>query len=251
MEDKNNQMSDALSKYINNKNELFSKEALNKMRSPEKLDSILPITDPISWLGLIAIGILVLSIIYWSIYGSFTIKVDGMGLITASKTVVNEAIVKEESNLGYDVQNCSKKHIGTTKDLSGVLYVSVEKGKRIKPGMTILLAPNSVDTSKDGCLLGKVCAVSEYPVSTQEIQNRLRIDSLSQWIISSQQTALMEVSFDLIKDSASKSGYLWTSSGGEHPLVTDGSFCKGSIIIERRPPFEKVFYKLSQWLRTW
>ena len=71
--------------------------------------------------------------------------------------------------------------------------------------MTILLAPNSVDTSKDGCLLGKVCAVSEYPVSTQEIQNRLRIDSLSQWIISSQQTALMEVSFDLIKDSASKS----------------------------------------------
>ena len=69
-----------------------------------------------------------------------------MGLITASKTVVNEAIVKEESNLGCDVQNYPKKHIGTTKDLSGVLYVSVEKGKRIKPGMTILLAPNSVDT---------------------------------------------------------------------------------------------------------
>lgn len=32
--------------------------------------------------------------------------------------------------------------------------------------------------------------------------------------------------------------------------ITPGSFCTGSIIIERKPPTEKVFYKLSQWLRS-
>jgi biotin carboxyl carrier protein len=330
MEQTNN---DIISKYTKNKNEIFSTEALNKMRSPEKLDTVLPITDSISWMGLISIGVLVFSIILWSIYGSFTVKVDGMGLIIDSKGIVNitsayggkldklytypgksikagepiahiiqaqetavtrmakygtelstndrdvlnrvheydmrrhqenaaefiysdydgivnEVLVDEGSNLSGGMPICSIRLTGTAKDLKGVLYVPVEKGKRIKPGMTIQLAPNGVDTSQSGSLLGTVRAVSEYPVSNQAIQKRLGIDSLSQWIISSQQSALMEVSFDLVKDPVSKSGYLWTSSIGKHPLVTAGSFCKGSIIIERRPPIEKVFYKLSQWLRT-
>ncbi|MBP5470584.1 MAG: hypothetical protein J6Z11_15225 [Candidatus Riflebacteria bacterium] len=332
MEDKQNN-NDILSKYTKNKKEIFSSEALNKMRSPEKLDTVLPITDSISWMGLIAIGVLVFSIILWSIYGSFTVKVDGMGLIIDSKGIVNitsayggkldklytypgdiiksgeriahlvqaqeiaatrmakygtelstndrdvlnrvheydmrrhqenaaeyiysdydgivnEVLVDEGTTLGAGMPVCSIRLTGTSKDLKGFLYVPVEKGKRIKPGMTIQLAPNGVDTSQSGSLLGTVRAVSQYPVSTQAIQKRLGIDSLSQWIISSQQSALMEVSFDLVKDPTSESGYLWTSSIGNHPLVTAGSFCNGSIIIERCPPIEKVFYKLSQWLRT-
>ena len=325
--------SDILSKYTKKRNEIFSKEALNKMRSPEKLDTVLPITDPISWLGLIAIEVMVISIILWSIFGSFTVKVDGMGLIIDSKGIVNltstyggkldklyiypgkiiktgepiahivqaqenastrmvkygtelsqndrevlnrvheydmhrhqenvaefvysdydgiinEVLVNEGTTLNGGMPICSICLIGNSKDLKGVLYVSVEQGKRIKPGMSIQLAPNGVDTSQSGSLLGSVRDVSDYPVSTQGIQKRLGIDSLSQWIISSQQTALMEVSFDLVKDPESESGYLWTSSIGEHPQITAGSFCRGSIIIERRPPLQKVFYKLSQWLRT-
>ena len=325
--------SDILSKYTKNKNEIFSKEALNKMRSPEKLDTVLPITDPISWLGLIAIEVMVISIILWSIFGSFTVKVDGMGLIIDSKGIVNltstysgkldklyiypgkniksgetiahvvqaqenastlmakygtelsqndrevlnrvheydmhrhkenvaeyvlsdydgivnEVLVDEGSTLSGGMPICSIRLVGTSEDLKGILYVPVEQGKRIEPGMTIQLAPNGVDTSQSGSLLGTVRSVSQYPVSNQGIQKRLGIDSLSQWIISSQQTALMEVSFDLVKDPSSESGYLWTSSIGDHPLITAGSFCTGSIIIERRPPLQKVFYKLSQWLRT-
>ena len=334
MEDKIKQSNnDILSKYTKNRNEIFSREALNKMRSPEKLDTVLPITDPISWLGLIAIGVMIFSIILWSIYGSFTVKVDGMGLIIDSKGIVNitsvfggkldklytypgekikvgepiahivqaqenaatrmakygtelstndrevlnrvheydmhrhqqnaaeyvysdyegivnEVLVDEGTTLGSGMPICSIRLIGSSKDLKGILYVPVDKGKRIKPGMTIQLAPNGVDTSQSGSLLGTVRNVSQYPVSTQAIQKRLGIDSLAQWIISAQQSALMEVSFDLVKDPTSESGYLWTSSIGDHQPVTAGSYCTGSIIIERRPPIQKVFYKLSQWLRT-
>lgn len=335
MEDKGNQNndSDILSKYTKTNKEIFSPEALNKMRSPEKLDTVLPITDPISWMGLIAIGFLTFSIILWSIFGSFTVKVDGLGLIIDSKGIVsitsaysgkldklythpgdtikagepiahiiqvrenavtsmakhgpelstserdvlnrvheynilrhqknvaeyiysdydgivNEIFVNKGSFLSSGMPICSIRLVDNTESLKGFLYVPVEKGKRVKPGMTIQLAPNGVDVSQSGCLLGTVRTVSQYPVSTQAIQKRLGIDLLSQWIISSQNSALMEVSFDLVKDPSSKSGYLWTSSIGEHPLVSAGSFCTGSIIIERRPPIEKVFYKLSQWLRT-
>ena len=53
-------------------NKIFSREALNKLRSPEKLDTLLPITTPINWMALIAIGILFIFssfVVYiWSIY---------------------------------------------------------------------------------------------------------------------------------------------------------------------------------------
>ncbi|MBR1858627.1 MAG: hypothetical protein IJ797_03945, partial [Selenomonadaceae bacterium] len=73
---------------------------------------------------------------------------------------------------------------------------------------------------------------------------------LAQWFIEQQKSSLMEIRFDLVKNNDDDSGYLWTSSVGEHKPITAGSFCTGSVIIERRPPIEKVFYKLSQWLRS-
>ena len=41
-----------------------------------------------------------------------------------------------------------------------------------------------------------------------------------------------------------------TSVVGEYKPITAGSFCTGSIIIDRTPPIERVFYKVSQWLRS-
>ena len=39
-------------------NQIFSQEALDKLRSPEKLDTMLPITTPVSWPALIAVLVL-------------------------------------------------------------------------------------------------------------------------------------------------------------------------------------------------
>ena len=139
---------------------------------------------------------------------------------------------------------------GGRKDLTGILYIPVDKGKRVKPGQSIQLAPNGVDVSQSGSLIGVVRSVSQYPVSMQSVQNRLGNDHLSQFILQAQQSAVMEVTFDLVKDENSESGYLWTSTVGDHAPITAGSFCTGSIIIERQPPIQKVFYKLSQWLRN-
>ena len=135
-------------------------------------------------------------------------------------------------------------------ELKGILYIPVAKGKRVQSGQTIQLVPNGVDVSQTGSLLGTVRSVSQYPVTPQSMQKTLGNEQLAQWILRTQQSAVMEVSFDLVKDPGSESGYLWTSSVGEHKPITAGSFCTGSIIIERRPPIEKVFYKLSQWLRN-
>lgn len=135
-------------------------------------------------------------------------------------------------------------------ELTGVFYVPVDKGKQIEPGMLIQLAPNGVDVSKSGSLIGVVRSISQYPVSGQGIQKSLSNAQLAQWIVSQGMGGAVEVRFDLVKDVNDASGYLWTSVIGEHKPVTAGSFCTGSIIIERQPPIEKVFYKLSQFLRS-
>ena len=314
-------------------NSIFSKEALDKMRSPEHLDSVLSITTPIGWMGLAAVIVMMLSVVIWSIFGSFTVKAEGMGLIMDPKGVVNvstsssgtiddiyvhpgssvkkgdriarveqagedastrmaqyapelatderdamnkvyefdsrryrqaamgyiyancdgivdELLVEPGSIVSPGIPICSLRVSGGRKDLQGVLYVPVEKGKRIQQGQTIQLAPNGVDVSLSGNLLGTVRSVSQYPVSMQSVQKRLGNEQLAQWIVQSQQSSVMEVGFELVKDESSPSGYLWTSQVGEHSPITAGSFCKGSVIIERRPPIEKVFYKLSQWLRN-
>ena len=323
----------ATSKWTNRNEGLFSKEALDKMRSPEQLDTILPITTPITWMGLIAVAVAMFSVILWSIFGSFTVKAEGMGLIMDPQGVTNITSVfggkidklyihegqsikkgdkiahieqiqenastrmaqyapelatseldamnkvheydarryqRDESEfiyssydgivddilidagtaIGSGIPICTVRLSGGRKDLTGILYIPVDKGKRVKPGQTIQLAPNGVDASLSGMLLGVVRSVSQYPVSMQSIQKRLGNDHLSQFILQAQQSAVMEVTFDLVKDEDSESGYLWTSTVGEHAPITAGSFCTGSIIIERKPPIQKVFYKLSQWLRN-
>ena len=314
-------------------NKIFSREALNKLRSPEKLDTLLPITTPINWMALIAIGILLFSVVLWSIFGAFTVKVDGMGMIMDSAGVVNvshisdgkikqiyvhsgskikkgdliarmeqpvqdadtrmaqynialsqsdrdamsrasehdakktqelvneyiysdydgivdEVMVETGSIINVGTPICSIRRTQNRDELSGVLYIPVEQGKRVETGMSIQLAPNGVDTSQSGWLLGVVRSVSQYPTSTTAMSKVLGNEQLVQYILNNERGAVMEVKFDLVKDENSESGYLWTSFVGQHKPITAGSFCKGSIIIDRVPPIEKVFYKFSQWLRS-
>ena len=323
----------AAARYGKKNSGLFSQEALDKMRSPEKLDTVLPITAPVSWMGLIAVAVMMVAVVLWSIFGAFTVKADGLGMIMDPNGVVNvssviggrldkiyvhsgdkvekgdriahidmvqenaatrmaqygpelatnereamnrvqeydvrrsqkdaseyiyssheglvdEILVEEGATISAGLPVCTLRLSGGRKDLKGILYVPVEKGKRIRPGMTVQLAPNGVDVSQTGSLLGTVRSVSQYPITMQAMQKRLGNDQLAQWIVQAQQSSVMEVTFDLVKDETSESGYLWTSSVGTHKPVTAGSFCKGSIIIERKPPIEKVFHKLSLWLRN-
>ena len=314
-------------------NQIFSQEALDKLRSPEKLDTMLPITTPVSWMALIAVLVLLFAVVLWSIYGAFTVKADGMGLIMDSAGLMNvshstggkidrlyvrpgmvikkgdpiahmeqaqqsadtrmaqygmglsssdkdamgrayqydakryqqdvaedvysdydgivdEVMVDVGSMVGAGTPICSVRLTQNREDMTGLLYIPLDKGKRVEAGMTIQLAPNGADISQTGSLIGVVRSVSQYPITINGIQQHLGNQQLAQWIIQAQNSSLMEVTFDLVKDPEDKSGYLWTSKVGEHKPVTPGSFCTGSIIIERKPPIEKVFYKLSQWLRS-
>lgn len=280
------------------KKQIFSQEALDKLRSPEKLDTMLPITTPITWMALVAMLVLLFSVVLWSIYGSFTVKVDGMGLIMDSAGVANvsysangtiahlyvkagtsikegdviaqveeyqqetlenvysdydgvveEVMAQEGSMISAGTPICSVRIKQERDELIGLFYIPLDKGKRVKPDMLLHLEPNGVDTAQAGNLLGVVRSVSQYPMTIQEMQEHLGNAQLAQWILQAQQSPVMEVTFDLIPAPDLESGYLWTSKLEKHSPITPGSFCTGLIIIERKPPIEKVFYRFNQWIR--
>jgi biotin carboxyl carrier protein len=62
-------------------NQLFRQEALKKISSPEQLDELVTLTSSKSWLTLIAIGILLLFLIIWGIFGIIPIRVAGKGIL--------------------------------------------------------------------------------------------------------------------------------------------------------------------------
>ena len=316
-----------------NNEQIFNRAALDKLRSPEKLDSLIRITGPVGWMGLISIAVLCFAIVLWSFYGSFTEKADGKGLILDSAGVVNithtaggkltelyvqtgdhvhkgqlvahmeqpeQSVDTRMAQYGtglatddrdvqgrvyqYDAKRhqqaarediysdydgvvdevmaaegellqpgspvCSVRLTQNRDELTGVFYIPVDKGKRVEPGMTVQLAPNGVDVTQTGSLIGVVKSVSQYPISAEGVRKGLGNAQLAQYVLSQGGGAAVEVRFDLVKDESSESGYLWTSVVGKHRPITAGSFCTGSIVIEREPPIEKVFYKISQWLRS-
>ena len=49
---------------------IFRKTALERLSSPDQLDSMLKITSPMSWLGIGAAGALAVAVIAWAFTGS-------------------------------------------------------------------------------------------------------------------------------------------------------------------------------------
>lgn len=316
-----------------NNKELFSKEAMDKLRSPERIDGLLQVTTPISWMSLAALGIMVFSVLMWSIFGAIVEKVEGVGILLDAAGIVNvssasggrvekvlvstgarvrrgdiiatlelpsqdieskqarsdmylaenerEAVtraalydakryqqsVSEVITSGYDgiVDEvavlpeaiiasggtiCTIRRDEGRDELRGVLYVPALQGKKIQPGMTLQLSPNGSSAEEEGSMIAVVRSASRYPVSAAAMLKRLGNEQLVQWILTKNDYAVTEIAFELVKDEKAATGYLWTSSIGRHKPVTSGSVCSGFVVVDRKPPIEKVFYKISQWLRS-
>jgi HlyD family secretion protein len=62
-------------------NPLFRRQALEKLSSPERLDTLMQVTSPNGWLALYTIAGLLACVILWSIIGSVPTRVDGEGML--------------------------------------------------------------------------------------------------------------------------------------------------------------------------
>lgn len=68
---------------------LFRKKNLDKLNSPESLDSLLTITKPGGWLAVVMCGVIVVAALIWSIWGNIQMTVGGSGILIYREGVMD------------------------------------------------------------------------------------------------------------------------------------------------------------------
>lgn len=68
---------------------MFRKAALERLSSPDKLDQLVTVVGPKGWVALYAIFGLVAVTIFWSIFGSVSVKVQANGILLRTGGVLN------------------------------------------------------------------------------------------------------------------------------------------------------------------
>jgi multidrug efflux pump subunit AcrA (membrane-fusion protein) len=83
------------------KTPLFRQTALERLASPEQLDRLMQVTRPVGWLSLLALGLIVLAVLLWGIFGSIPVQVSGQGILLSSAGIHD--VVSPQAGLVVDV----------------------------------------------------------------------------------------------------------------------------------------------------
>ncbi|NDJ53221.1 MAG: HlyD family efflux transporter periplasmic adaptor subunit [Chloroflexi bacterium] len=102
------------------KESLFRKSALERLSTPEQLDTLMEVTLPQSWLVLLGTGVLLALALSWSIFERIPITVSAQGILLSTGTQVDETtLVISETSGSID-------------------QVLVEVGQIVTPGQILL-----------------------------------------------------------------------------------------------------------------
>jgi hypothetical protein len=196
--------------------QLFRKTALERLSSPEELDSLMQVTNPKGWMALLALGGLVLVAVVWGFFGSVPVKATAHGVL---KTPDRVRQVVSPTNI---------------KKLEAVLFVSPDEGRTIRPGMKVLVSPQLAGYGEKGAISGVVVRVSTLADGHREILQGLRNQKVIQGLPSD--SSPMEIQVDLLMDPATASGYKWSSGHGPSMKLESGTTCSAAVIVDEKPP---------------
>lgn len=83
---------------------LFRQAALSKIRSPEQLDALLPITSPMGWLVLLALGLALAVALAWGFMGTILRTATGQGIIVRNSAEGIYEVSSQAAGLVSDVK---------------------------------------------------------------------------------------------------------------------------------------------------
>ncbi len=66
---------------------LLRKAEIERLSSPEQLDTAMRVTSPVGWAALVALGAIIAAVVVWSFIGSLSVRVDGTGMLMRGETV--------------------------------------------------------------------------------------------------------------------------------------------------------------------
>ncbi|SCY30840.1 HlyD family efflux transporter periplasmic adaptor subunit [Alkaliphilus peptidifermentans] len=126
--------------------------------------------------------------------------------------------------------------------LEAILFVPIEQGKSLEPGLAVHIQPTNVNKEEYGFIKGVVKQVSSYPVSRQRMLALLGTEALVSRF--SDGKVVLEVEVELILSDLTVSGYQWSTPNGPPFNIYEGTLCNADFIIETKKPIHLVIPRL-------
>jgi HlyD family secretion protein len=123
-------------------------------------------------------------------------------------------------------------------DLTAVLLVPPEDGKKVRLGMAALVNPSTVRATEYGGIKAVVTGVSDHPVSSRFVSRLLANPDLGRSLAAS--GSQFQITVSMVADTGTFSGFQWTSGTGPQVAIGSGTPCGGEIILEEVPPVSYV-----------
>jgi HlyD family secretion protein len=83
---------------------LFRKEVLDRLASPEQLNTIMQVTDPKAWLALTGCALLAVTAVLWGVYGSVPNRVHAIGILIHSAGLADVVATGNGQIIGLEVE---------------------------------------------------------------------------------------------------------------------------------------------------
>lgn len=130
--------------------------------------------------------------------------------------------------------------------LQVIAYVPAGEGKNVEEQMAVQVSPSTAPREEYGFLIGKVSYVSDFPATPDGMMRVLANPTLVQGLAAGGPPFAAYI--DLERDSASTSGYRWSSFKGNDVAVNSGTIVSISITVRERKPVELVIPMIRQAL---
>ncbi|MBJ7598156.1 MAG: hypothetical protein DLM67_24680 [Candidatus Nephthysia bennettiae] len=121
-----------------------------------------------------------------------------------------------------------------------VVFFPASVGKQVKTGMKAEVAPSSYSPQQYGYMLASVDYVAPFLSSAPGMMRLLQNQNLVQLFLNLAGGSPIEVHLALTPDSATPSGYRWSSSRGPDTTVTAGTLASVSVAVSQQHPIGLV-----------
>ncbi|MGK7928975.1 MAG: NHLP bacteriocin system secretion protein [Spirulina sp.] len=135
---------------------------------------------------------------------------------------------------------------GESREMVSVAYFAVEDGKKIRPGMQILMTPNTVKRARFGGIVGEIVAVSPFPVTSEGATSVVGNPEVVQQLMG-EGGGKIEAIARLQTNPTTFSGYQWSSSRGPQLEMTPGTPTTVRVTVEERSPVTWILPILREW----
>ncbi|MDF2718101.1 MAG: bacteriocin system secretion protein [Paenibacillus sp.] len=129
---------------------------------------------------------------------------------------------------------------GSEEKFEAIVYVPVEQGKSLKPGIQARVWPNGDYANANGAILGEVATVSQVPEGLEDMERTTGNRELAATYMKA--GPMVEVRVILQKDRSHPTGLRWTAQRAEPGMsVKTGMLCSAQFIIGKTHPIEWIF----------